>query len=190
MKPRTCFVAVYVAFGLVAPAHAQIDCAAWNTKSFFLAAEVSDVTRCLQEGSDLEARGGDGLTPLHWAAGLGNAEAIEALAAAGAKLEARAESGFTPLHFAAGTGNAEAIEALAAAGAKLEARAESGSTPLHLAASIGNAETIAALTAAGAKLEARGGDGLTPLHTAASSREGRNHRSAVAASGGKPGSAS
>ena len=68
MKPRTCFVAVYVALALVAPAHAQIDCAAWNTKSFFLAAEVSDVTRCLQEGADLEARGCDGLTPLHWAA--------------------------------------------------------------------------------------------------------------------------
>ena len=74
MKTRTCFVAVYVALALVAPAHAQIDCAAWNTKSFFLAAEVSDVTRCLQEGADLEARGGDGLTPLHLAAA-GTAEA-------------------------------------------------------------------------------------------------------------------
>ena len=98
MKPRTCFVAVYVALALVAPAHAQIDCAAWNTKSFFLAAEVSDVTRCLQAGADLEARGAGGLTPLHLAVLSGNAEAIEALLRAGPDLEPRSEDGTTPLH--------------------------------------------------------------------------------------------
>ena len=68
MKPRTCFVAAYVALALVAPAHAQIDCAAWNTEAYFEAAEVSDVTRCLQAGMDLEARSESGSTPLHTAA--------------------------------------------------------------------------------------------------------------------------
>ena len=68
MKPRTCFVAAYVALGLAATLQAQADCADWNTEAFFLAAEVSDVTRCLQTGMDPEARSENGYTPLHWAA--------------------------------------------------------------------------------------------------------------------------
>ena len=68
MKPRTCFVAVYVALGLAATLHAQADCADWNTGAFFEVAEVSDVTRCLQSGLDPQARGEVGYTPLHWAA--------------------------------------------------------------------------------------------------------------------------
>ena len=69
--------------GAKAPLHAQADCADWNTESFFEAAEVSDVTRCLQAGMDPEARAEWSLTPLHWAAHFGKAEAIEALIAAG-----------------------------------------------------------------------------------------------------------
>ena len=87
--------------GAKAPLHAQADCADWNTEAFFEAAEVSDVTRCLQAGMDPEARAEWSLTPLHWAAHFGNAEAIEALLRAGADLEARDESGYTPLHLAA-----------------------------------------------------------------------------------------
>ena len=78
MKPRTCFVAVYVALGLAATLHAQADCADWNTEAFFEAAEVSDVTRCLQAGMDPEARAESGYTPLHEAARSGNAETMDA----------------------------------------------------------------------------------------------------------------
>ena len=164
MKPIARLVVATVGVALVAPAHAQVDCANWNTKSFFETAEVSDVTRCLQAGADLETRNAGGATPLHVAAAVGNVEAIAALAAAGAKLEARGgEGGFTPMHVAMATGNAEAIEALLAAGAKLEARAVSGTTPLH----IGNTDAIAALAAAGADLETRNAGGATPLHVAA-----------------------
>ena len=114
MKPIARLVVATVGVALVAPAHAQIDCAAWNTKSFFLAAEVSDVTRCLQTGMDPEARSESGYTPLHWAASSGNAETIEVLIAAGANPAARSESGWklddpmasTPLHTAARSGKA------------------------------------------------------------------------------------
>ena len=120
MKPRTCFVAAYVALGLAATLRAQIDCAAWNTEAYFEAAEVSDVTRCLQTGMDPEARSESGYTPLHWAASSGKAETIEVLIAAGANPEARSESGYTPLNWAAYRGDSEAIEVLiAAAGWKL-----------------------------------------------------------------------
>ena len=77
MKPRTCFVAAYVALGLAATLHAQADCADWNTEAYFEAAEVSGVTRCLQAGMDPEARSESGYTPLHWAARFGKSEAIE-----------------------------------------------------------------------------------------------------------------
>ena len=152
--------------GAKAPLHAQADCADWNTEAFFEAAEVSDVTRCLQAGMDPEARSEWSLTPLHWAAHFGNAEAIEALIAAGANLEARDESGYTPLHLAASTEHTEAIEVLIAAGANLEARSKWG-TPLREAAYFGKAETIGALATAGANLEARDESGYTPLHWAA-----------------------
>ena len=129
MKTRSCFVAVYVALALVAPAHAQIDCAAWNTRSFFLAAEVSDVTRCLQTGMDPEARSESGYTPLNWAASSGKAETIEVLIAAGANPEARAEGGLTPLHWAAYWGKAETIEVLLQAGADAKALTTAGELP-------------------------------------------------------------
>ena len=90
MKPRTCFVAVYVALGLAATLHAQADCADWNTEAYFEAAEVSDVTRCLQAGMDPD------VLPL--AALGGGAETVTALLEAGANLEARDEKGLTPLH--------------------------------------------------------------------------------------------
>ena len=154
MKPRTCFVAAYVALGLAATLHAQIDCAAWNTEAYFEAAEVSDVTRCLQTGMDPEARSESGYTPLHWAASSGKAETIEVLIAAGANPAARSESGSTPLHTAASSGKAETIEVLLQAGANLEARAEGGLTPLHWAAYWGKAEAIEALLQAGADAKA------------------------------------
>ena len=145
-----------------AAVQAQIDCADWNTEAFFKAAEVSDVTRCLQAGADANALAVGGYTPLHVAAFLGRAEAIAMLAAAGADLEARTEGGATPLHMAT---SAEVIEALAAAGASLEARNSAHATPLHM---VSNAEAVEALLRAGANLEVRARRGMTPLHWAAS----------------------
>ena len=134
MKPIARLVVATVGVALVAPAHAQVDCADWNTKSFFETAEVSDVTRCLQAGADLEARGGEGgFTPLHWAAFTGNAEVIAALAAAGAKLEARYENGTTPLHWAALGGTAKTVMALLKEGADPKVRNNSDELPFDYA---------------------------------------------------------
>ena len=71
--------------GEEAPVNAQSGvCADWNTEAIFEIAEVSDVTRCLQEGADLKAQGGVlSETPLHMATRLGTAEIVAALLDAG-----------------------------------------------------------------------------------------------------------
>ena len=147
--------AATVALALAVTAHAQVDCADWNTAAFFEAAEVSDVTRCLQMGAAPEVRNEFGYTPLHSAAWSGAGEAVTALLEAGATSNARTESGETPLHFAAWSGTVEGVIGLLDAGAVLEARNEDGETPLHHAALSESGRTISALLAAGADLEKR-----------------------------------
>ena len=99
------------------PTHAQVDCAHWNTASFFEAAKLSDVTRCLQAGADLETRDGLGHTPLYQAVINGTTQAVTALLQAGANPDARNVICMTPLHYAAALWRSGAGMALLAAGA-------------------------------------------------------------------------
>ena len=90
MKPINCLVTATVAVALAVSVQAQVDCADWNTAAFFKAAEVSDVTRCLQADGNLKARDGlSGFTPLHFAARSETGKAVTALLEAGANLKAR-----------------------------------------------------------------------------------------------------
>ena len=167
MKPITCLITATVGLALTAPALAQVDCSEtdWST------AEVSDVTRCLLAGADLNVRTNDGWTILHVTAGMNNNPAvIEALLNAGADLSARDANGQTPLHNAAGMNkNPAVIEALLNAGADLSARDANGQTPLHNAAGMNkNPAVIEALLNAGADLSARDANGWTPLDVATS----------------------
>ena len=159
--------AATVAVALTVPAHAQVDCADWNTAAFFEAAEVSDVTRCLQMGAAPDARDKDGKSPLHFATDNGSAEAVTALLDAGADLDVWDRSGFTPLHRAAAQGSAEVVTALLDAGADLDARAVNGMTPLHFAAENGHAEAVTTLLEEGADSNVRDNDGKMSLDYAA-----------------------
>ena len=103
MKPITCLVGATVAVALAAcqpmPIDVQVDCADWNNAFFFDEAEAPDVTRCLQAGVDPNARTEDGETPLHLAAGIGDAEVMEVLLQAGADPNARDNDGRLPGKF-------------------------------------------------------------------------------------------
>ena len=153
--------------------------------------DAAKVRALLAGGADANARGEEGVTPLHFAAarkmlpallevyakgsgdrlpaivrdGTGDSAApIRALLAAGAKVNARAENEWTPLHVAAVSGDTAAVRSLLGGGANVKARAEGETTPLHFAAISGDDAAIRALLAGGADANARAEGGFTPLH--------------------------
>lgn len=133
----------------------------------------------LRGGADVNQTHGDGMTALHWAAELGDTEAVRMLIYAGASLTAGTRIGsYTPLHIASRLGHAEIVEALLAAGADAEiATSNSGVQPLHLAAASPSADALRLLLAAGADVNSREGMwGQTPLIFAAGANRVDNMR--------------
>ena len=132
--------------------------------------DLDAVRSLLEEGSDVNAPHGDGMSALHWAARRGDARMADMLVAAGARLEAGTRIGaYTPLHLAARGGNSAAATLLIEAGAEVAAATvPGGARPLHLAAAAGNVASVQALIAAGADPNAREfSHGQTPLVFAA-----------------------
>ncbi|TDI47952.1 MAG: hypothetical protein E2P02_02160 [Acidobacteria bacterium] len=117
--------------------------------------DVVTLRALLEQGSDVNARFGDGMTGLHWAARKGNAAIAEVLIGAGADLEATTRIGaHTPLHVASAAGRASVVKGLLLAGANANAITTTGATPLHFAAASGSALAVAALVEHGAKVNA------------------------------------
>ncbi len=130
------------------------------------------VRSLLDQGADVNAARGDGMTALHRAAERGHAEVAELLIAASANVEAKTRIGsYTPLHLGSRGGHAAIIVMLLEAGGNPNAvTTNSGVTPLHLAAAaIEGAEAVAALLGHGADPNARARTGQTPLIFAAGS---------------------
>ncbi len=123
----------------------------------------------LEQGEDVNAAQGDGMTALHWAAENGDLTIVEVLLSAGANFDGRTRLGnYTPLHLASKMGRSEVINALLANGQDPNVVAISGMTPLHYAAASGSAESVDVLVGYGAQINAREHDGLqTPLMFAA-----------------------
>lgn len=134
--------------------------------------DVGALGQLVEQGADVNAARGDGMTALHFAAQRGNVDAVEILLQAGARVTAATRIGaYTPLHLASRGGHVTVARSLVEAGADARApTTNSGATPLHLAASSagGGAELIALLVEHGADVNAREvSSGQTPLMFAA-----------------------
>ena len=119
--------------------------------------DQGSVRALLQQGADVNAAQGDGMTALHWAADRGDLEMARMLVYAGAGLEAVTRMAeYTPLHLASRAGHGAVVRALLEAGSDPAAPTGSGgATPLHLAAAAGDAEAVAVLIDHGADVDAR-----------------------------------
>ncbi len=119
--------------------------------------------------SQVNARSGDGWTPLHLAGFFGRREAAELLLARGAAVSAVADTadGNQPLQ-ASLSGNCDEtiVRELVAHGADVNAAGASGVTPLHSAAARGSETMVRFLLERGARVDARLTDGRTPADLA------------------------
>jgi ankyrin repeat protein len=128
------------------------------------------VRQLIDQGADVNAAQGDGMTGLHWAAANGDTELTRLLLGAKASVETVTRIGaYTPLHLASRAGHTAVVEALLGSGADANRVTTAGGvSALHLAATSGSAETVHALIAGGARVDARDEAwGRTPLMFAA-----------------------
>ena len=155
------------------PARAQ-SCTSWQipedvgtTLYFWERVSATQVRRCLADGADLRALSQRGSNVLHFAARMGNAEAVKALIEAGSNVNAQNKNGVTPIHFAGLAATAEAVKVLIEAGSNVNAQNKNGVTPIHFAGLAATAEAVKVLISAGANVNAQGKRGVTPIHFAA-----------------------
>ena len=161
---------------------AQVNCADWNTQSYFEAATAQEIERCLEAGKDPNEWDGNGLTPLYWAVRYGTARSVSVLLENDAYAIASysypaATQGWTMLHFAAEFTPTDTAMLLIDIGrVPVDIRiAGLGATALHIAVKRGAAELVRALIDRGADISLRdeiGHSGTrrygrTPLHIAA-----------------------
>ncbi|GMI65206.1 tetratricopeptide repeat 10 [Hibiscus trionum] len=110
----------------------------------------------------------DAGTPLVWAAGHGQHDAVKVLLEHNANPNAETEDDVTPLLSAVAAGSLACLDLLIQAGAKVNITA-GGATPLHIAADLGNPELINSLLKAGADPNVIDEDGQKPIQVAAAS---------------------
>ena len=146
---------------------AGVSCDDWNTQTFFMGADETDISRCLKAGADPISRSiFNGDTPLHTAAAYSkNPAVVAALIKAGVDPNARnLYKRTTPLHAAAAFSKSpEIVKALVKAGANPNVRDKYKQTPLHTAALDSKTPAVVeALLDAGANPSARNKSGKTP----------------------------
>ncbi|XP_019261780.1 PREDICTED: ankyrin-1 [Nicotiana attenuata] len=119
----------------------------------------------LSKGVDVDSQSGAG-TPLIWAAGLAQEDAVKVLLEHHANVNAQTEEDICPLVSAVAANSLPCVELLVKAGADVNVRAGEA-TPLLIAAHNGSVEIIKCLLQAGADPNAADEDGNKPIHVAA-----------------------
>ena len=113
------------------------------------AGDAQGVRTLIRTGTDVNARSGDGSTPLLWAAHTSNLDIAKALIAAKATVDAANDFGVTPLLEASRNGDAAMVELLLRSGADPRKSHPEGETPLLSAARAGSVPTVRLLLARG-----------------------------------------
>ncbi|XP_020540414.1 ankyrin-1 isoform X1 [Jatropha curcas] len=108
----------------------------------------------------------DAGTPLIWAAGHAQHDALKVLLEHNANPNAETEDSVTPVLSAVAADSLACLESLTQAGANVNVTA-GGATPLHVAADIGNPEILNCLLKAGADPNVTDEDGQKPIQVAA-----------------------
>ena len=124
----------------------------------------------LSNGLDIEAKGEDARTALHWAVARGHEELVSILLGRCQPVRARVDTlsrgKKTALHIAATKKSAQIVDLLLECGADPGALSEGNWTPLHVAAKHGHIETLRMLLGL-VDAEAATDNGKTALHWAA-----------------------
>ena len=107
----------------------------------------------IDDGASVNAKIGDGRTPLHHLVGKSyNTDFARLLINGGADVDATTKRGWTPLHYAASSGSKQNVELLLAAGADINVRSTSRNvTPLDEAIRCKHSTIIELLREKGAK---------------------------------------
>ncbi|KFK37883.1 hypothetical protein AALP_AA3G041700 [Arabis alpina] len=127
--------------------------------------EIELMKELLSRGVSVDSESESG-TPLIWAAGHDQKDAVEVLLEHNANPNAETEDNVTPLLSAVAAGSLACLELLVKAGAKANVFA-GGATPLHIAADIGDLDLINCLLKAGADPNQKDEEGNRPLDVAA-----------------------
>ncbi|XP_030506464.2 uncharacterized protein LOC115721331 [Cannabis sativa] len=135
--------------------------------------DIELMRHILSKGVDVNSQSDAG-TPLIWAAGHAQPEAVKILLEHNANPNAETDDDITPLLSSVAAGSLPCLELLIQAGAKVNISA-GGATPLLIAADHGNLEIINCLIKAGADPNVTDEDGTKPILVAAS----RSNREAV-----------
>jgi hypothetical protein len=140
--------------------------AAGDLHDAVLEEDMGAVEQLLAQGADANARSGNGLTALHYAAVMGQGTTVETLLAHGADVNAKDNLDVTPLFFAAQEGHEGVVELLVNHGAEVNVQHTHGATPLHAAALGGYSEMARRLIRAGADASIVNNSAETPLMVA------------------------
>jgi ankyrin repeat protein len=111
--------------------------------------DVQSVRALIKSGTDVDAKSGDGSTPLLWAAHTSNLDIARALVSAKAAVDTPNDFGVTPLLEASRNGDAPMVELLLGAGADPKRAHPEGETPLLSAARAGSVPVVKLLLARG-----------------------------------------
>ncbi|KAL5566301.1 hypothetical protein UlMin_029465 [Ulmus minor] len=135
--------------------------------------DIELMRHLLSKGVDVDSQSDAG-TPLIWAAGHAQPEAVKVLLEHNANPNIETDDGVTPLLSSVAAGSLTCMELLIQAGAKVNVSA-GGATPLHVAADHGGLEVINCLLKAEADPNVSDEDGVKPIEVAAL----RGNRAAV-----------